>query len=114
MTTENEDRRNVYQYVLDSLALMEERGLGLAEAFSILGSADYACAQKMLELSETEEDREIAHKMEIKFHQICVRQAMFCMISNFLKTDLSNNVWFPFLDKDCESFPTVDEVLSDD
>jgi len=114
MTTENEDRRNVYQYVLDSLALIEERGLGLAEAFAILGSTDYACSKKILELSAIEEDRETAHEMQMLFHEMSVRQAMFHMIANFLKTDLSNKVWFPFLEKDCESLPTVDEVLSNE
>lgn len=114
MTTENEDRRNVYQYVLDSLALIEERGLSLSKAFALLASTDVSMQQRLEELSETEEHREEADEMKEAFHAIGVRRSMFSMIANFLETDLSNNAWFPYLEEGCDCCTELDEVGSDE
>ena len=111
MTKENEDRRNPYQYVLDSLALVEERGLSLSNAFGILAKVDCELQEELRQLAEKEENKEEFDRMRQMFDEIGIRKSMFSMMSHFLATDLLNNCWSPFAEGCCSACHEDDQEV---
>lgn len=99
MTTKQQDTRNVYQYVMDSLALIEERGPSLSKAFRLLAKTDHSIMVSLKkELDDidkhSEEDRDdMYHCCE----DLMVREAFYILISRFLITDLSLTRPSPYL-----------------
>lgn len=91
MTTEQQDARNAYEYLVDSLALIEESGPSLSKAFRLLVKTDHSMMVSLKkELDDigkhSEEDREdMYHCCE----DLMVREAFYILISRLLITDLS-------------------------
>jgi seryl-tRNA synthetase len=111
MTTEQKDTRNAYQYLVDSLALVQERGPSLSRAFNALAKTDNQIIEniekeirelKSLECNE-ENDELIALSNSLK-GDVMARQATYMLISRFLDTNLLANTPSPYDEKDYLKF----------
>ena len=99
MTTEQQDTRNAYQYLMDSLALIEESGPSLSEAFRLLAKTDHSMMVSMNEefqniCKHSEETRRDIYEC---CQDLSIREAFYILISRFLTTDLSFNCKSPYL-----------------
>lgn len=108
MTTEQQDTRNAYQYLMDSLALAQERGPSLSQAFYALAKTDNQIIEniekeikelKSLECSK-ENDELIALSISLE-GDVMARQATYMLISRFLDTDLLANTPSPYNEDEC-------------
>ena len=111
MTTEQQDTRNAYQYVMDSLALVEERGLSLSHAFFELGKTDHRIIVRVNEtlkeiesLEDSESNREEIADLKRMRSAVMTRQATYMLISSFLTTDLFAGVVSPYCEEDSWAF----------
>ena len=111
MTTEQKDTRNAYQYLVDSLALVQERGPSLSRAFNALAKTDNQILEKiekeMKELKSlecNEENDELIEFITDLQRDVMARQATYVLISRFLDTDLFANTPSPYNGEDCLRF----------
>ena len=108
MTTEQQDTRNVYQYLMDSLALVEEHGLSLSRAFYLLAHSDCQVRVNIKkEIEETEllgysqENDEKVSCLEDLHSRLLGREATYLLISRFLDTDLFASIPSPYNEDEC-------------
>ena len=109
MKTEQQDTRNVYQYLMDSFALVEERGLSLSRAFYLLAHSDHLMIERgkkhieELESLEYSEENEDTINFVTYFQKdLMEREAMYMLISRFLDTDLFVNIPSPYGKEDID------------
>jgi hypothetical protein len=108
MTTEQQDTRNAYQYLMDSFALVEERGLSLSRAFYLLAHSDHQMLMnikkdiKEIELLENSlENDDKVSCLEDLHSRMLGREATYMLISRFLDTDLFASIPSPYNEDEC-------------
>ena len=113
MTTEQQDTRNAYQYLMDSFALVEERGLSLSRAFYLMAHSDRLMIgktrEKIEELESLESSEENDEKIDfIAYFQkdLIGREATYMLISRFLETDLLASIPSPYGREDIDPTST--------